>query len=111
MTDVTTGPYEMSRPDLAEARESLHRLYGAGTEQLWSDLLRQAQLTGRETDPAALERLIAAMLAADPVTALCGRSLAIRAATFVRLSAVHDLIRERERDLDASAAVPGGGPG
>ncbi|GGM25829.1 hypothetical protein ACFFX1_16960 [Dactylosporangium sucinum] len=109
MTVVNSGPYEMSRPDLAEARESLRRLYGAGTDRLWADLLRAAQLTGRETDPAALERLITAMLGADPVTALCGRSLAIRATTFVRLSSVHDLIRERERRLDAPDTVPSGG--
>ncbi|MGI5241935.1 hypothetical protein [Dactylosporangium sp. CA-139066] len=101
MTVVHRGPYEMARPDLGEARAALHRLYGARTDQLWDDLLRAAQLTGRETEPAALERLVAAMLAADPVTALCGRSLAIRASTFVRLSAVHDLIRERERHLEA----------
>ncbi|MFI5908551.1 hypothetical protein [Dactylosporangium sp. NPDC051541] len=107
MTVVHTGPYEMSRPDLAEARDSLHRLYGAGTEPLWADLLRTAQLSGRETDPESLDRLVAAMLAADPVTALCGRSLAIRAATFVRLTAVHDLIRARERELDQPGPVPG----
>jgi hypothetical protein len=107
VTVVNTGPYDLSRPDLSEARESLHRLYGAETGQLWNDLLRSAQLTGRETDPASLDKLVAAMLAADPVTALCGRSIAIRAATFTRLSAVHVQIRGRERELDAPKAVQG----
>ncbi|MFB9447002.1 hypothetical protein Dvina_25250 [Dactylosporangium vinaceum] len=105
MTVVNTGPYEMSRPDLTEAREALHNLYGAGAEQLWGDLLAKARLSGRESDPESLDRLVAAMLAADPVTALCGRSLAIRAATFVRLSAVHDLIRARERELDNPTTI------
>jgi len=85
--------YNFSRPDLAEAQESLRNIYGGQAEARWRSLLDSAGLSGAETDAEAFDRLVAAMLKADPVTALCGRALAIRSATFVRLSEVHEVVR------------------
>jgi hypothetical protein len=96
VTVVNNGPYDLTRPDLAEAREALQRLYRTAADELWSELLRKSGLRGDETDDASLQRLIATMLAAEPVIALCGRSLAIRANTFAGLSAAHQLIRSAE---------------
>jgi hypothetical protein len=96
VTAVNVGPYDLTRPDLAEAREAVQRLYRDAADELWGELLRKAGLRGDETDDASLQRLISTMLAADPVIALCGRSLAIRANTFTRLSAAHDLIKSAE---------------
>jgi hypothetical protein len=91
-----TGPYRLTRPDLAEAHAALQRLYRSETAAVWERLLRSARLTGRETDEQAFERLLAAMLAADPVTSLCGRGLAIRLDTYQHLAAAHTLIRSAE---------------
>jgi hypothetical protein len=96
VTVTNIGPYDLSRPDLAEAREAVRRLYRGAADELWNNLLHESGLRGDETDDASFQRLIATMLAADPVIALCGRSLAIRATTFTRLSAAHDLIRSAE---------------
>ncbi|GGJ79949.1 hypothetical protein GCM10010123_07260 [Pilimelia anulata] len=86
-------PYGFPRPDLAEAHAALTRLYGGAAAGLWADLLRDAGLTGHETDPASFDRLVATMLAADPVTGLCGRALAIRAATYAHLAAASGILR------------------
>jgi hypothetical protein len=86
--------YNFSRPDLAEAQESLRNLYGGQADARWRSLLDTAGLTGAETDAGAFDRLVAAMLAADPVTALCGRALAIRSATFANLSQVYAVVSE-----------------
>jgi hypothetical protein len=96
VTGVNNGPYDLSRPDLAEARDAVQRLYRGAADELWADLLQRSRLRGDETDEASFDRLIATMLVADPVIALCGRSLAIRASTFTRLSTAHDLIRSAE---------------
>jgi hypothetical protein len=87
-------PYGVRRPDLAEAREALRRLYGADAGTIWADLMSRTGLTGNETDPAALTRLIEAMTAADPILSLCARSLHIRQATHTHLSAAHQLITD-----------------
>jgi len=85
-----TGPYNLSRPDLAEARQTLAQLYGAAAPTICQRLLTKAGLTGQEVDPAALDRLIAVMLTDDPIISLCARSLAIRVSAFVHLSAAHE---------------------
>ena len=90
------SPYRLSMPTLVEAREALQRLYGAGSEDVWQPLLQRAGLTGRETDEASLQRLLAVMAAADPVIALCGRALTIRATTYTHLSAAHALINSAQ---------------
>ena len=89
------GVYDLRRPDLAEARAALKRLYG-DEEPLWTRLLADAGLRGTETDNDSLRRLLAAMCDADPVTALCARGLTIRLATYEHLTTAHDLIRGAE---------------
>ncbi len=89
-----TGPYNMQRPTLDDARTALRRLYGANADGVWTTLLAGAGLTGHETDQASFDRLVDRMKAADSVTKLCARSLAIRSATFTRLSAAHTLISD-----------------
>jgi hypothetical protein len=81
-----TGSYGLARPDLAEARESLRQVHGAAADDHWAALTTSAGLTGTETDSASFGRLIEAMLAADPVTALCGRALIIRGSAYVYLA-------------------------
>ena len=89
----TTDVYHLARPDIAEARDAVHRLYGSTAPALWKDLLAKARLSGSETDPASFDRLLTVMAEADPVTALCARSLKIRNDTHTHLSTVHALIR------------------
>lgn len=91
----TAGPYHFSRPDINEAREAIHRLYGSSSE-VWTTLLSRAGLSGHETDDASYDRLITTMLAADPVISLCARSLQIRMTTYKALSDVHTLISGAE---------------
>ena len=83
--------YDFARPDLAEAQESLRNVFGAEAQARWRSLLDAAGVSGGE--PGAFDRVVAAMLKADPVTALCGRALAIRAATFAHLTDVHEVVR------------------
>ena len=90
------GPYHFDRPTIAEAREAVTRLYGGAAADRWKVLLGKAGLTGNETDDASFDQLLATMLAADPVTSLCARSLAIRQATYHHLSTVHTIIRGAE---------------
>jgi hypothetical protein len=98
---IKTDAYDLQPPDLNEAHEAINRLYGANATQMWNTLLSNAGLTGAETDSAALDRLLAAMFATDPVTALCARSIQLRAETHGRLSTVHALIRAAEQSHTA----------
>lgn len=91
---MTTDPYHMRRPDLAEARAALVQLYGPGAEDRWQRLLTRAGLSGRETDPDAIRRVAEAMQATDPVMALSGRSLLIRVNTYEYLLAASEIISE-----------------
>ena len=84
--------YDFARTDLAEARQSLRNIYGAEADARWRAVLDTAGLSGSETDPESFDRLVDAMLKADPVTALCGRALAIRSTTFTRLTQVRDAV-------------------
>lgn len=88
----STGPYGLPRPDLDEAHLALAEVYAEITDRVWHQLLRSAGLSGRETDPESLDRLIDAMKDCDPITALCGRSLAIRVASFDAIATDRELI-------------------
>ena len=88
--------YELRRPDLNETREAICQLYGPNGTQMWRTLIARARLTGTETDPASLDRLLAAMREHDPVTALCAHAIQLRIETHTRLSTVHALIRAAE---------------
>ncbi|MFG1924256.1 hypothetical protein [Cryptosporangium sp. NPDC048952] len=83
----------VARPDLAEARRAVERIYGPQASGIWSDLLSTARLDGSETGPGAIEQLLDAMRSAAPVTALCGEALAIRVASHDRLSQAYELMR------------------
>jgi hypothetical protein len=89
---ATSGPYGLPRPDLDEAHHALAEIYAEITDRIWHQLLRETRLTGRETDPDALDRVIEAMKAGDPITALCGRSLEIRVAAFDAIATDRELI-------------------
>jgi hypothetical protein len=77
--------YELQVPTLATAREALNGFYGPHSEAVWRTLLFASGLTGEETDRGALGRLISAMQVAEPMTRLCARGLAVRAAAYERL--------------------------
>jgi hypothetical protein len=91
---MAADPYHMSRPDLAEAKDAVRRLYGYRADDMWQTLLGKAGLSGHESDPAAVERMAETMIAADPVLALCGRSLVIRYKTYEYLLAAAAVIEE-----------------
>jgi hypothetical protein len=92
-----TGPYNLSRPTLDDARSALQRIFGSGADDQLRALLFRAGPTGHESDPAFFDRLVEAMTAAaDPLTRLCARSLKIRASAHTHLSAAQ-----------AAIAVPG----
>jgi len=80
-------------PTVADAYQVLARLHGPDFTRIWANILATAALSGRETDAGALDRLLTAMRAADPVTSLYGRSLAIRVASHRHLTAARKIIR------------------
>ena len=82
----------LTRPDLTEARRAVERIYGPEAPGIWTDLLSTARLEGSERDQEAIDRLLDAMRAAAPVTALCGEALAIRVASYDRLVQAHALM-------------------
>jgi hypothetical protein len=91
--DRDDTPYGFSRPDLAEAREAVRALFGSQADERWTTLIAGAGLSGSERDAEALDRLVGVMLAADPITALCGRALAIRATTYRHLAEANAIVR------------------
>lgn len=86
--------YDLDQPTLETARAALGRLYGPHATDVWRTLLFSAGLAGDETDLDSFERLVACMSAAEPITRLCGRSLAVRSGTYKRLSAAQAQIRQ-----------------
>ena len=88
-----TGAYQLAQPTLDEARTALRRLYGPHSDDIWSTLLARAGLTGQETDLVSFDRLVSFMHSAEPITRLCGRSLAIRATAYRHLAAAHQAQR------------------
>ena len=102
-----TGPYNLSRPTLDDARSALQRIFGSGADDQLRALLSRAGLTGHESDPASFDRLVEAMTAADPLTHLCARSLKIRAAAYTHLSAAQAAIAVPDRPVTpTNPAVP-----
>lgn len=91
---MTDDPYHMRRPDLPEARAAIEQLYGYAAADRWQKVLAQAGLTGQETDPGAVRRVAEAMMAADPVMALSGRSLMIRINTYEYLLTASEIVSE-----------------
>jgi hypothetical protein len=82
-----TGGHRLSRPTLDDARTAVQSLYGPHTDDVWQTLLFAAGLTGKETTPAALDRLLAVMHAAEPLVRLCARGLQIRVSAYQSLAA------------------------
>lgn len=75
-------------PTLAAARAAVMRILPTLCEAEWPRLQSAARLTGDETDPRSLARLLQVMGASGhPVLALCARSLSIRLATYSLLDA------------------------
>jgi hypothetical protein len=77
-----TGPYRMARPTLDEAYRGLLAIYGPHTADIWRTLLFSTGLTGQETSPAALDRLLAVMHTGGPLIQLCARSLQVRISAY-----------------------------
>ena len=102
MATSTTPPhtsatmYGLQRPDLPEAAQAVRRVCGHNTDGVWQQLLTSAGLTGHETDHDSMNRLLTAMRAGTPILAMCAQALTIRAETYDRLTAAHDLIRSAE---------------
>ncbi|TQS40225.1 hypothetical protein [Cryptosporangium phraense] len=94
MTTNATMIAGLARPDLAEAHRAVQRIYGPQSDGVWADLLSSAGLDGEETGPGAIERMLDAMRAGAPVTALCGEALAIRVASHDRLAQAQALIQD-----------------
>src|SRR5689334_6918732 len=86
-SDVSTPDpgYDLEMPTLATARTALKGFYGPHSEDVWRTLLFISGLTGEETDSTAFGRLISSMQTAEPMTRLCARGLAVRAAAYERL--------------------------
>ena len=87
--------YGFNRPDAAEARASLVRVFGAQAAPVWTSLLRDAGLerVGVLDVDAEFGRLVDAFLRSpDPVVGLCGQALRIRQQTFQHLSTTHDVM-------------------
>ncbi|MFC7529284.1 hypothetical protein [Actinoplanes sp. GCM10030250] len=82
--------YEIEMPTLATARAALTGFYGPHADDVWRTLLFTCGLTGEETDRGSFSRLISSMQVAQPMTRLCARSLAVRAAAYERLVERHD---------------------
>ena len=87
------APYGLRRPTMADAHEATHRVHGDAGAAVWAGLLKAAALTGNETDQPALDRLLQAMSAADPVSRLCAHALRIRVGSYDHLAAAHSLTR------------------
>ncbi|GAA2532089.1 hypothetical protein [Winogradskya humida] len=91
---TSDDPYHMRRPDLAEAKAALEKLYGHTAAEIWQRLLTQSGLTGKETDPDAVRRLADTMVASDPVLALSGRALMIRVKSYEYLQAAASAVAD-----------------
>ena len=91
----STSPYGLRRPTMTEAREAMHRVHGNTAPATWAHLLQTTGLTGTETGEDALQRLLTAMAALDPVSQLCAHALSIRLSSYTRLSAAHAMSRSR----------------
>ena len=83
--DGSTNPYGLRLPTVDDARAAVLRVHGGDGPRIW-DGLAAAGAVG-------LDRLLAAMEAADPTTRLCALALRIRVGTHAHLSVAHGLTR------------------
>jgi hypothetical protein len=110
---MESDTHPVEAPTLESAHEALRRLYGPHTEDLWKTLLFSAGLTGDETDQGSFGRMVVSMQAASGVTSMCGRALAVRQATFMRLAAGGSrpgVAPLRATTPDSRFPTPAGGP-
>ncbi|MEV4283169.1 hypothetical protein [Actinoplanes xinjiangensis] len=84
---TSTGAYQLAQPTLDDAYTALRGLYGPHSNDIWHTLLARAGLTGQENDLDSFDRLVSFMHGAEPMTRLCGRSLAVRSSTYRQLAA------------------------
>ncbi|BEL02191.1 hypothetical protein Q0Z83_003820 [Actinoplanes sichuanensis] len=77
-------PYGLTRPTMDDARAAVHRVHAGDGPRIWADLLRAAGLDG--TGDHGLDRLLAVMHQADPVSRLCALALTIRVTSHSQLS-------------------------
>ena len=93
-----SGAYGLQLPTLQDAQSSVERVHGARAGEVWTRLLADAGLHGRERDRGSLERLLQAMTGSgEPVTALCARALRIRLTSYDRLSAASTIVHRSDR--------------
>ena len=85
----TIGP---ARPTIADLHTAVQRVYPGDGDRVWATLLATAGLTGQETTPQALHRLIDTATAGDPVLSLVACAQIIRVRSFEYLSAIHDIV-------------------
>ncbi|WP_432570977.1 hypothetical protein [Kineococcus sp. SYSU DK005] len=93
-----SGAYGLQLPTVQDARSSVERVHGARAAEVWTRLLADAGLHGREHDRGSLERLLQAMTGSgEPVTALCARALRIRLTSYDRLSTASTIVHGSDR--------------
>lgn len=88
--------YGLARPRIADALESLDRVFGPDTVTIWHGLMAMSGLTGSEDDDASVHRLVRTMLtSAESELQLCGQALQIRLSAFEHLSRNHQIVNGR----------------
>ena len=92
-----SGTYGLDRPTLDDVRAALDRVHLGAAPRLWATLQASAGITGGGSAGGAggdpVDAMIAAMLAADPVTSLIGRALQIRTSSYDHLTAAEAIFR------------------
>jgi hypothetical protein len=83
---LSETPYGLTRPTMDDARVAVHRVHAADGPRIWTQLLRTAGLDGAATSADGLDRLLAVMHDADPVSRLCALALSIRVTSHTQLS-------------------------
>ncbi|GIE74303.1 hypothetical protein Aph02nite_02530 [Actinoplanes philippinensis] len=79
-------PYGLPRPTLDDARAAVHRVHAEDGPRVWSHLVRTAGLDGSADTSEGLERMLAAMHDADPISRLCALALRIRVTSHTQLT-------------------------
>ena len=92
---MTAPIHGLARPTVADAAPRLREMYGAEFPALWQGLLSTAGLTGRETDPASVQKLTTAMDASDKDPArLLARALHVRRIAHARIIECERILAE-----------------
>lgn len=84
-TTVILGRYGLARPELEDARAALERVAPGRAEQLWPELLDDAEALTPGT-PTLRDVIDAMRLHADPLVALAAVSLEVRLRAFETLA-------------------------